>query len=516
MLTTQEKFKKIMESPVLWIETFCSIVNKAGKVVPFKLNPEQKYLLSNISRHMVCLKGRQIGISSAALVYMLFLTQNKPNITCALMSYKIESAKILLNKLKMIYRDLPQGIKVPLKTNTKESISFTNGSQILTSTMGNIDAFRGATCSFVLISEAAFSKNLLDQLWAVNCSLVSSGSILVESTPKGINEYYDLYSKAERRENSYHAFFFPWYRDTTMHNDNYKMSCKRWLSTHDNLLTFEELDDEEAYLFEKGATMEQLVWRRYEVADGGLDKFHSEYPSNSTEAFIHSSGNNVFDTKDILERLQYINENKALTTYPSDLPTNLRSWFNRGLYIWKTPQHNMRYHAGVDTAEGLGGDRDSSVIEIIDDEGFQCCEFRSNKVKPHVFSAIVNDLGLYYNKALLVIEKASAGHIVVEKLHETYHYSRLFKYKSYDMRGKVKRKIGWETNAKSKPIMINMMVEMFETGQLCINSEYLLKEMKMFMHSDDGKMSATRSEHDDSVIAMALSCQALKNGKRYI
>lgn len=516
MLTTQEKFKKIMESPVLFIETFMSIVDKTGRLVKFKLNPEQHYLLTNLERRNVILKGRQIGCSYVCLAMMLYLCLTQSDITCAILSYDGTSAEGLMTKLKMLYRDLPKCVRMPYKTNTKNSISFENGSQIIAKTMGNKDSFRGFTCSFVLVSEAAFGKNLLNQLWAVDQTLVPSASMVVESTPQGINDYYTLFSKAERKENSYKAFFFPWYKDKIMYKEAYKLDCKRWLATHDSLPLVEELDSEELYLYQSGTSIEQLVWRKYKVADGGLDKFHEEYPSDPTEAFIHSSGNNVFDTKDILERLQYINENKALTTYPSDLPTNLRSWFNRGLYIWKTPQHNMRYHAGVDTAEGLGGDRDSSVIEIIDDEGFQCCEFRSNKVKPHVFSAIVNDLGLYYNKALLVIEKASAGHIVVEKLHETYHYSRLFKYKSYDMRGKVKRKIGWETNAKSKPIMINMMVEMFETGQLCINSEYLLKEMKMFMHSDDGKMSATRSEHDDSVIAMALSCQALKNGKRYI
>lgn len=38
----------------------------------------------------------------------------------------------------------------------------------------------------------------------------------------------------------------------------------------------------------------------------------------------------------------------------------------------------------------------------------------------------------------------------------------------------------------------------------------------MFVHTDSGKMQATKTEKDDAVMAMALGIQGLKHGTRYI
>ena len=46
-MDVKEKLLHILNDPILWIETFVNIVDKEGKVVPFKLNPQQKYILKN-------------------------------------------------------------------------------------------------------------------------------------------------------------------------------------------------------------------------------------------------------------------------------------------------------------------------------------------------------------------------------------------------------------------------------------------------------------------------------------
>ena len=169
---------------------------------------------------------------------------------------------------------------------------------------------------------------------------------------------------------------------------------------------------------------------------------------------------------------------------------------------------------GVDSGEGLGGGNDYSVISIVDKDGFQCAEWRSNKVKPYEFAELVYKIAIWYNKGLLVIEKASAGHTVVDKIRNDYHYVNMYKYKSYDQKsGKSKRKIGWETTSKSKPMMISDMQELFETGQCLVNSKDLLQEMKLFELVGD-KMEAITG-HDDAVMAFAMALQGLKSGQYY-
>lgn len=209
---------------------------------------------------------------------------------------------------------------------------------------------------------------------------------------------------------------------------------------------------------------------------------------------------------------QYIGEVQTVNK-PTNLPVSLSPWFNRGFSLWETPKAKQRYYIGVDSGEGLG--QDYSAFQVVTEDGRQVAEFKSNKIKPFQFAELVNDVGLYFNKALLVVEKASAGHTVVDKLKNDYKYANMYKYKEYDARGNAKKKVGFVTNSKTKPLMINNFVELFETNQICINSKDLLSEMKLFAFKD-GKMEATFGNHDDLVMSMAMALEGIKSGIHYI
>ena len=81
-MNNKEKLIKIMSDPILWIETFVKIVDKQGRLVPFKLNPQQKYIMRNKGKFNICLKSRQLGITSVSLANALYLTHTKANCTC--------------------------------------------------------------------------------------------------------------------------------------------------------------------------------------------------------------------------------------------------------------------------------------------------------------------------------------------------------------------------------------------------------------------------------------------------
>ena len=98
----------------------------------------------------------------------------------------------------------------------------------------------------------------------------------------------------------------------------------------------------------------------------------------------------------------------------------------------------------------------------------------------------------------------------------TTEYLRLYKYKEYDAKGKARKKPGFQTSAKSRPIIINRFVEIFETGQILVNSKYLLDEMKSFQLDDHGKQQAVQGAKDDRVMAFAMALEGLTNGVWYI
>ena len=402
-----DKLKAIMQDPILWIETFVKIVDKTGRLVRFKLNPQQKYILRNKGKFNICLKSRQLGITSVALANALYLTHTRANCTCMIMSYSLDSAHEIFEKLKILYNNLPDSVRLKTMNNNRTELKFANNSRIIVCTCGSKDAARGSTLTFVHMSEVAFmNENLEKQLLAIEQALTPNGSMILESTANGLNLFSEYWNKATTGESPlWKPFFFPWTKDEIMFANEYKEYADRYKAIYHNPLSEDELTEKELGLLHDGASMEQLMWRRLKISNSSEEKFSQEFPSNPTEAFV-STGSNVFSAKMIHERLGtlYKTNDKAL---PKGTDPILRK-HKQYLKIWKLPVKKRRYFIGVDTAEGLGGSDDYSVISVIDEDGFQCAEWRSNRIKPYEFTEIVLAMAEWYNNGLLIIERASA------------------------------------------------------------------------------------------------------------
>lgn len=511
-MDNKEKLRRIVADPVLWIETFVNIVDKNFKVIPFKMNPQQKYYLRNMDKYNIVLKSRQIGITTVAEAYSIYLCSTRANVNCLLMADNDNNAKEIFSKLKAMYDNLNPLVKIPSRRSNVHELELVNGSKIICVVCGGKDNGRGSTLQYAHFSEVgSMGDTFNNQLIAIEQAIVPGGQIVLESTAKGLNHFSEMWNKSVSGENPmWKPFFFGWVDDKRMWATEYEEYSERYKSIHNKELEESELDEIEIGLREKGATMEQLMWRRLKILNDGEEKFCQEFPSNPIEAFV-SSGSNVFKSTLIVERMQNLH-NTPEKKLPADVDIIIRK-HSKALKIWRLPEAKKRYYIGVDTGEGLGGAHDYSVISVIDADGFQCAEWRSNKVKPYEFAEVVYEIAKWYGHGLLVVEKASGGHTVVDKIKHTHGYVNMFKYKSYDAKGKQKRKVGWETTSTSKPMMISDMQELFEKGQCLVNSRDLLNEMKLFQ-SVDGKLQAA-SGHDDAVMAFAMALQGLKSGQYY-
>ena len=515
-MTTQDKLKKLWNSPLLFIQNLMKVVNKDGELQKFKLNPEQKYLLQHETKYNVVLKSRQLGISTLAVAQSIYIATTQANSTCLLMSYSIQSATEIFNKLKQLYNNMAEPFKIPIFNNNKKELSFTNGSHIICTTCGNKDVCRGATINFAHISEVAFCKDTIQQqLIAIEQALTPHGVILLESTANGMNYFQEIWGKAERGESMYKPFFFSWIDDKLMFEEEYKEFCDRYIQLHGSLPTDKQLTSEEKLLMTKGASLKQIVWRRMKIANTSEKAFKQEFPSEPLEAFI-STGNNIFDAQLIHENLVGIEKFKPITKngLPKNFPISLKRWLNNGLTVWNLPQRGVKFYIGCDTSEGVG--KDYSTFEVFNENAEQCAEFKSNTIKPYAFAELINDTGVFYGNANLIVEKMSAGHTVVDKLYNEYHYRNMFSYMEYDARSQcMLPKVGWQTNTKTKPILVNDFVELFETKQMIIKSKDLLQEMKVFEFTNDGKMGAIIGSHDDLCMAAGMGLQGIKCGINY-
>lgn len=503
------------ENRIEWIKQFVKIADKSGNVVPFIPTVEQEEFITNLDNKNIILKSRQLGLSSIVIAESIREVVTRENCTSALISHNQTSCNAVFEKLKAQYNSLPDWIKPKTIQNNRQALCFANGSSIVCMTAGSKDILRGSTITGIChLSEFAFWNDPERHLKALSQACSASSKIVIETTANGFNKFSELYFQSKNKENDYKVYFFNWINGRTLFEDQYKIAVEKYKSTHKGqMLTEEDLDEEERQLVENGATMDQIIWRRSKISVEGLDSFHQEYPATDMECFI-STGHNVFDTKRISRKLSGkfpspISEDKLT------IDARLLPWIKNGaLKIFKIPRANKRYWVGVDVSEGVG--QDYSTAFAIDKNGENVFTFRNNRIKPYELADVMALLGKYYNNALLVVEKASGGHTVIERLKYDYQYHNLSKYKTYDQFNHIVWNPGFDTNQKTKSIAVNDAREWFDKGLVRINDRIVLEEMKTFIVDNHGGMNAADGTHDDMISAMWLCIQGAKSPYWYI
>jgi hypothetical protein len=520
-LSTKQKLAIINDDPKLWLKNFVKIVDNEGNLVPFELNDQQAEFVDNMAKFNVIAKARQIGFSTMSLGLCLYYACTRPHTNYMIVSYKQESSSALFEKLKMMYDTLPVD-KYPfpkIKRSNRGEFVLDNGSRIVCAVAGLKDVGRGSTFEYILLSEFAFYSNQEKLILSAEQALAKNerSRLVIETTSNGFNYYQKLFMNAFKGNSKYKSVFFPFYCSAYVkqfrheHNEAeewYKERFKKRLSV-------EDLEPDEKILYEAGANLRMLMWRRWKLTDMELQQFYQEFPSNPMESFI-STGFGVFDQSMILERLNFVVAPLAHEPLKQEVGAILSPYLGRGLRIYHAPVRGRKYYAGVDVASGSG--QDDSSMAVYDDEGQQVAVFNNNKAPVYKFADIVDALGRYYNQAFLVVERNSYGLPLLERLRKEKEYLNIYKQKMFDQQtGRKKMKLGWQTTSVSKAVLISDFKEQFETSLINIECKETLEQMQIFIDTD-GKMGNKRGEgnHDDLVLANALAIQGLKAGKWYV
>lgn len=513
-----------MDSFELFAKNFIYITDTKNQKVKFNLNSAQIELdeLIENNRFVVVNKARKAGVSTYMLAKALWRCCTRENESILIVSYKTDSSKYLFETLKKMNMWLPRDQYPDLfpetKRDSRDELLFENGSRVVCAVAGNKEIARGFSPTWTHLSEFAHYANQEKQLLSVEQALIDNGKLTIETTSNGTNNhYYKLFMAAYKGNSKYKPYFIPFYHELYKEqNRNQHDEAEKWFKENNkgNRLREKDLEPDEKILYEKGANLRFLMWRRYKLLDMTLQEFYQEYPSNPMESFI-STGQSVFDQSKVLERLNYVSEPLPTNEVYNQLPDVLKPYINRGLYIYKLPKKGIRMFGGVDTASGSGGDY--STISIFDNEGEQILSFYHNKVAVYTFAQIVDAIGKWCNYAYLAIERNNLGLPLIERLRKDYEYLNLLKSKIFDQKGKKKLQLGWTTTNTTKSIMISDYKENFERGLISIHCKETLAQMQIFQEVD-GKMNNKKGEgnHDDLIVAAALACQAMKQNKYYV
>ena len=209
----REEYIKCAGDPSHFMKKYCNIQHPQRGRVIFNLYPFQDKVLKlwRDNPYSVVLKSRQLGISTLAAGYSLWLMlfQKDKNVLC--IATKQETAKNMVTKVKFMFHNLPSWLKIPADEHNKLTLRLSNGSQIK-ATSASSDAGRSEAVSLLIVDEAAFIEQI-GEIWAsAQQTLATGGGAIVLSTPYGTgNWFHKTWVSAENQENDFVPIKLPWY-----------------------------------------------------------------------------------------------------------------------------------------------------------------------------------------------------------------------------------------------------------------------------------------------------------------
>lgn len=518
---------EIAARPYLLIELTFLIVDKGKRTVPFFFNEVQADFIRCFEEHgggrpYYVLKGRQQGFTSLITAMQLSYAIVHKNFAGFTLADKSDNTLAIFNdKARVVYERLPEELKPTERFASKRELFFDvlNSSWRVSTATAQVG--RSRTLSFVHFSEIAFYEcSLKDLQKGIGEAMTEDAVCIYETTANGFNEAKELWDSGTCIN-----LFYEWWRTA-----EYRCTQYQYTETDDAWL-----GERIRLLEEKGLDREQIAWycRKY---DGYLDKntIRQEYPCSPEEAFV-SSGTCVFDREKITDRLMRCAETGDLRrgyfTYKrTAVPirdahgvavdvewqiSDIAFRESRDGYIVLHEEPRVKrdradrviacapYVLGGDTA-GVGEDYFTGKV-ICNLDGRTAATLRKQRIDEDLYAEQMYCLGRYYNDALIGIE-TNYSRQPMRVLRQKYGYPNLYMRERLDrISDKTEQVCGFETTAKTKPIIIaELVMKMREDPTIESDSE-TLREMLTFVKKENGRTEALEGYHDDLVMSLAIA-----------
>ena len=182
----RQEYIKCVKDPVHFMKKYCYIQHPQRGRILFHLYPFQETSIKHFQEndYSIILKSRQLGISTLAAGYSLWLMLFHKDKNVLTLATTQATARNLVSKVQFMYENLPSWMKVGYQEKNKLSLRLSNGSKI-TAKSSNADAARSEAVSLLLIDEAAFIDNIAETWASAQQTLATGGGAIVLSTPYG-------------------------------------------------------------------------------------------------------------------------------------------------------------------------------------------------------------------------------------------------------------------------------------------------------------------------------------------
>lgn len=454
---TSEQFGILREAArnVFFFAQFIKVIHPIKGKVPFLLYPFQKATLKKFIEHRfnIVLKFRQAGITELISMFCLWYAMFHPNKNIVILSIKDRVAKKILRRIKFMYKNLPDYMRVKVINGRGEDIGtateleFANGSMI-TSIPTTEDAGRSEAVSLFVIDEAAIIR-WADRIWAALFPTLSTGGrAILNSTPYGVgNLFHKIWVNACSGGNLFNPIRLHW----QMHPE------RDW------------------------------KWYKEQKEVLGPRKTAQEIDGD----FL-ASGNTVFDLTDIRSIEEMIADIKPLRVLEGGM-----------LKIFADPDPYAKYVIGADISTGRANDY--TAFSIMATDGEEAGAFKG-KIPIDRTTKILIKYGKMYNNAILAPESNDIGLGVAIAIqnsgYRNLYYSKHLLRKKGESKPKVDEIPGWYTTKKNRPIIIAELEEDIRNDTINIKDNFFCQEAYTFIYDSRNRpvaMNKDKQESDDAL-----------------
>ena len=218
---TEEDIKEYLKckQSIFHFAKYFTIVGPAGEE-KMKLRDYQEKIVKVIcakipeKNNRIIMMGRQTGKTTIATLYILWYALFHKSKNIAVLANKAAQAEEILLRIKNAYTELPLWLQQGLIKWNNGEISMENKTKIFCGASSS-SSVRGKSIDLLLVDEFAFiddnmATKFMQSVFPTQAAKKDAMMMLI-STPKGMNHFYDIWTKAVAGKNSFIPCKVQWY-----------------------------------------------------------------------------------------------------------------------------------------------------------------------------------------------------------------------------------------------------------------------------------------------------------------
>lgn len=394
----------------------------------------------------------------------------------------------IMDKMKVVYQNLPYFLKPGLLENNKSNMKFDNGCRIQGQATSDTPALGFAIHLLYADEFAHIPQNIVEPFYRSIYPTLSSSDIsqmIITSTPNGINKFYDIYQGAVKRENDFVPLRTDWWE----------------------------------------VPGRDIKWRDREVGNlGSIELFNQEYGNQFLTSDKLLLDN---DTRKKMEKIkkdyQHINLHQL---DEASIKYDKLKWSPKMMFN-DFKKKKDKYVLSIDIADGIG--KDYSVINIFRIEPFSLAKIRTlKKYKDESSFFRLRQVGLFHSNDIsidafgdlisalifnlfgpdsvsVVLEMNFKGDLILDKLekHRDFYIELLLHTKHSQNNDYLSP--GLKLNRKNKPLLCNEFGHILKNGKIILDENLTFLEASSFGLDKNGNYSSQLGNDDIMMTCINLT-----------